>query len=508
MSNTTAKESTSTNIRRWPRVCFWLLSAIWAFLLCWVLVFLSRVALSGVYFGTACRPDGSFSPFGDDYRWWSKDGFFQITIGFGTLSFTEAKVVDAAWELIVGRSGQAVMVYVSWRVFADYAAASMITYPVTYTSFWVIFLHREPSLVSLFQLIRDLLPGGPGIFHSRVATAFVLATMLYIISFPTLAGSMSGYTPANEAFILARDLSLIPFSDFNKTAFHIRGGGRAGFESNSYPVPYNVTVDINTYGLHNSSDSDSKWGNQTIPYILNITAFYFRPLSDRTVKYGYNWVDPITGGIPTQDPQKRTYSAKGELYSLNYIKANGTCQPITEDRCNADSSIDGDSCSIQKYMWGFSYMQLFINTILLILWTVGTFIMWVKAHFRLPLHDYPEVPRGWRAIRELSHAMDAEFDRNDIDADAVTDDELKKAIRKHIKGGSVVFRGTLERSKHWSCTYMGDAQGGWLRRGLALYILAAIVAFSIGLYTMTTRGTRAVVQGKVWEMPKHKLLEV
>ncbi|KAK3389927.1 hypothetical protein B0H63DRAFT_446085 [Podospora didyma] len=364
--------SHSTKIHTLFRISISALFIAWSCALGWVLVFLSRVSLSGLFFGAACRPDGSFSPFGDDYRWWSKDGFFQITIGFGTLTFTEAKAIDVAWDIIVSRLGQALMAYISWRTFADYVATSMITHSVTYSSFWVIFLHKEPSLTSVLRLIRDLLP------------------------------------------------------DFVKTAI-----------SESL---VNKNPDISKYGLHNRTTGATTWGNMTLIPALNISAFYFLSLPDRKA----------TGKIPTQNSKNRAYSAYGHTYSLGYIKANGTCQPITDDKpCTAGSPPDAESCGTQQYLWGFSYIQLFINNLLLILWTVGMFIMWQKAHFQLPLHGYPEVPRGWRAIKELSRSLEAEMASNKIDFDALTDRELTRQIRKHLNGGSVLFQqGSLERPGH------------------------------------------------------------
>jgi hypothetical protein len=46
-----------------------------------------------------CRPDGSFGHL-RDYNPWGISGFFEITIRMGSLSFTEAKVIDVAWDLV------------------------------------------------------------------------------------------------------------------------------------------------------------------------------------------------------------------------------------------------------------------------------------------------------------------------------------------------------------------------------------------------------------------------
>lgn len=49
---------------------------------------------------SGCRPDDTFSPFIDGYNWWSDSGFFQITLGFGSLTFGQVKLVDIIWNLV------------------------------------------------------------------------------------------------------------------------------------------------------------------------------------------------------------------------------------------------------------------------------------------------------------------------------------------------------------------------------------------------------------------------
>ena len=50
--------------------------------------------------GSACVGENTFSPFMDHVNWWSADGIFEITIGFGSMSFAQAKVVDIVWDLV------------------------------------------------------------------------------------------------------------------------------------------------------------------------------------------------------------------------------------------------------------------------------------------------------------------------------------------------------------------------------------------------------------------------
>jgi hypothetical protein len=52
----------------------------------------------------ACVPDGSFSVMPTDFRYWSRSGFFQITLAFGNMDFTQVKAIDIAWDIVGGGS--------------------------------------------------------------------------------------------------------------------------------------------------------------------------------------------------------------------------------------------------------------------------------------------------------------------------------------------------------------------------------------------------------------------
>lgn len=66
---------------------------------------------------SACQPGGDFNPFADTYTSWTLAGFFQISVAFGSLSFTEAKVVDVVWDL-VSASSYALVLFLYARVSA------------------------------------------------------------------------------------------------------------------------------------------------------------------------------------------------------------------------------------------------------------------------------------------------------------------------------------------------------------------------------------------------------
>jgi len=82
---------------RWIRVVLWFGALAW----------LVAIALSitGACFGAQsvdgfCMPDGSFSNNPSGYNIWKTSGFFQITLGFGHLSFALAKFIDIAFDIV------------------------------------------------------------------------------------------------------------------------------------------------------------------------------------------------------------------------------------------------------------------------------------------------------------------------------------------------------------------------------------------------------------------------
>lgn len=49
----------------------------------------------------ACTPDGQFHLDPGQYSYWSRTGFFQITLSvFSELSFEKAKLIDVAWDVV------------------------------------------------------------------------------------------------------------------------------------------------------------------------------------------------------------------------------------------------------------------------------------------------------------------------------------------------------------------------------------------------------------------------
>jgi hypothetical protein len=68
------------------------------------LLFISISPKPFTAFPGSCYPDGNFR-FLQDYNPWATSGLFQITMGFGLMSFSNAKLIDVIWDVVVGRGG-------------------------------------------------------------------------------------------------------------------------------------------------------------------------------------------------------------------------------------------------------------------------------------------------------------------------------------------------------------------------------------------------------------------
>ncbi|GAW21840.1 hypothetical protein ANO14919_113660 [Xylariales sp. No.14919] len=201
---------------------------LWFFFLVTILAILIKLSIFPQLVH-ACRPDGTFSPY-EGYSYWDASGIFQINLTLGSYSFTAAKIIDTVWDLVVGRLGQAILGYVSWCTFADYATISMETTPMTYAMFVILFTEGGPKVTSIYRLARDVVR-----YHrprSRVSVAWVIFSMLFVLAWPTIISSMSGYTP--EMWSYVRDISdnLVPYNEFELLVYIIHDGDRVNLTAN------------------------------------------------------------------------------------------------------------------------------------------------------------------------------------------------------------------------------------------------------------------------------------
>ncbi|KAK8086114.1 hypothetical protein PG994_001088 [Apiospora phragmitis] len=419
-----------------------------------------------------CSTDGAFIPFYTGKGPWMSSQFFAINlVAAGRLSFSVAKVMDVIWDVIGGRGFAADMAVLSFKLFRQYLAVSMRRHPVIYRVFRAIYLENEPTLTSIYRLVKDCITSRRRVVPPT-ALVFMVATLVLVLIFPTLSGSMTGYINVSKGFVQASSGDMVPFESLDFVAYVIHDGWRVNLTGD-------YIISLSVEGGHEyMSGGNPNWilplvggtamqwcrhrqslncqlkkytsyfwptdhGNFTLAApSLNISSFYVDDVMDSIADgYGYEWVDPRTGQKPFSDEKRVARTAANQTFTMDEIVANATCQPVqnVEYFVHLESSLGGEWRLIfLRYQSGFSLMQLMIAIILLAIWTIGLCVMSYTSSRHDPLEGgQPEVLRGWRALLTLAEAMNMELAGSAIEPHTLRDDELQKQIDHRIGGGQV-----------------------------------------------------------------------
>ncbi|KAI0514729.1 hypothetical protein F5B22DRAFT_647485 [Xylaria bambusicola] len=476
---------------------------------------LSLLLFDNDFFYGVCTSSGSFDPLNTQPNLYAISQFFQVNHGLGHLTFTQAKVIDTSWDLVrtpvfflvranvsliyastsqvVGRGGQMVLALVSWRLFADCAAVSLTKQPLSFAVFHAIFSDNEPSIVSAWRVTKSL------IFQKRLASklssAYIIFSMLFILAWPTFVSSSTGYVPITQLVISEKgnDASpnLIPFSHFRPVAYTIQDFWRVDTLNTSLVVvddseeciydpeeiecylPWSISNYTSEYGFYGLSNKPSSFmGVDLDPPSLNIEAWYISSPYNNQVSelYGWDWNDPRSpnGSVyPFRDTSRLAWEYSNKIYWLKDINKRGSCTPETD-----------------RYQWGVSFLQIFIISILLSLWALGAFLMWLFYHSRLQATAKPEVPRGYRALEMLTRNINEQLQCRGFELAELTDHDAKRLIEKHLEGGRISLKGSIKVPSYQS----------WFWKEWPYAILStSLFLSSLALYLSTYDGTSPFV---------------
>ena len=89
----------------------------------------------------------------------------------------------------------------------------------------------------------------------------------------------------------------------------------------------------------------------------------------------------------------------------------------------------------QSYLWGFSFLQLFITLLCFTVWSLGVYYISVLSHLCLKQTGRAEVPTKYKATIELVQAMQREFAERGEDLAELTGPQLAHRLRQDLRGG-------------------------------------------------------------------------
>ncbi|KAH8756380.1 hypothetical protein F5883DRAFT_375815, partial [Diaporthe sp. PMI_573] len=389
------------------------------------------------YSYSGCQPGGAFSAV-NTWSAWNINEFFQITSGMGRLTFTQAKVVDVIWDVIVGRIGQTCLFLCSWKAFSLHIKASNVNpRPVTYNTFWTLFMSSEVSLSAVTGLIRDF--SSRRSLKSKPVMIFMVFTTIFILAWPTMISAMTGYDTNNMPYVTIAVGEHMLFHYFDPVLYVIHDGSRLSGLTDEYKVPYCSFTPHNVqahgfYGLKNATSTWTPTNTSLLGPVLNISAFYIDEQAISYGLYGRDWIDPRYNTTPFKSWKNMAYMYENETYNIKYLEDQKGAQ------CQQDT-ISGTNRTNQTYLWGFSFLQGMLSLTITSIWTAGVYIVWLNAHLKLSSQGAAEVPSHCKAALILSQCVAREF--GDMDAaGSMSNTAFDKHVKLALKGGRVVMQPT------------------------------------------------------------------
>ncbi|KAK5059893.1 hypothetical protein LTR84_009776 [Exophiala bonariae] len=446
-------------------------------LLCMVLKIITRKDLYPV--DEACRPDAGFYVGDTEYNIFASTGFFQITLAFGTLPFSTAKIIDVAWDVVVGRGGQGILVAICFLVYGKALVRSMESTSVSYGTYEAITL-QSGSITGSLKLARDLFKNPT--MRAKFLIFWIIISALFVLLFPTMASAMSGYAANIDAYIATDDGNMIPYSKFHLIRYIIHDAHRLGddfgkdhkvatgskqptevadvtYSADECITPYypyqtysddlldwsptegvpacefywHVSEYAFNYGFLGTNQTNSTFNNSgTIisldPPSLDISAIFWKESwldysrNDEwwEYPYGYEW-KAENGSQPFKRIQNASLTDGEYTFTLEELNQRGQCQQ-----------------SNTSYKWGFSFLILFSVLVGFVVWCVGMYVLWVDAFLNSRVDNAGRHIGLQRAVLDLASVM-----KNDIGdnlSEMASNNHLNKKVRNDLKGGRIDYQ--------------------------------------------------------------------
>ncbi|KAF2648792.1 hypothetical protein K491DRAFT_669993 [Lophiostoma macrostomum CBS 122681] len=430
---------------------FWIISSLPLALVPIVLLAaLAEIASTGYIQNRPCYPNGLWSEApGATWRIMDSSYFFTPNLSFGSMSFTAAKIIDISWDLCAGRGGQILLAWVNYRVFNEWLLYHMELHQTSYKMYTAV-AFQTTSMSTLGVLAKEFLAFGETSwrrFFRWLGILCMLLSTLYVLSFPTLMGALTGYITTSEAYIEDSSNNLIEFSKFSGVQWIIWDSDRMG---KNYTKPLIAAeadsglvkaIDICKTPFLNRSRSYSRnadYQRTSDPKaFLSTDPTLHMPLGPPTLNI--TW---FGNGTQAYSPHLHylyySYDGRqGDPIHVQWLLSHGSCKPS------------------DTYQWGFSYIFLFMVSIFNFVWSCIMIGMWFDTSRASRMYKSGRRPGLLKSILDISDAMKEELGEG---ADALEEEELRKALRGS-GGVLVVSKGELKVTR----TGTGGRKRGWRR---------------------------------------------
>jgi hypothetical protein len=198
----------------------------------------------------------------------------------------------------------------------------------------------------------------------------------------------------------------------------------------------------------------TKWNGTLLPEpALNISAFYIHEYSGYS---GHYWTDP-QGSRPYSNASNRMFTAvnSNTTYTMEHVEDNGSCQTLEVGvfsgalPCCYDVGVSIQLLtSRQRYQWGFSWLQLFIDLLLLLFWAIGIWLLWLKAHKELKRRGGVEPASRYEAVLDLASALEQEVSKTGETTRALTSKQPEILVKDRLSGGAMKSEAPIQLSRY------------------------------------------------------------
>jgi hypothetical protein len=413
-----------------------------------------------------CNYDGSFTPYNHrTLSLWKTSSFFQINVYWGHMTFSVAKFLDVAFDLVVGRGVQGVLAIITYKVSSKVLGKLMEGDTVSYRTFEALAFDL-PSLIKSSILSRELF--SKQLRQQRVSIALLLFGSLFVLAFSTLISAMSGYSNNMVAHFQTQNTS---WSDVSVVQFIIHDGDRLratrdlpihGSASCLFQGP-GMTAAANGSGLIYGRDEDDSESDEddeeklwttvppdcypfwrTVQYIsehgLNNSAptpseFYLGqhgidlepPTLNISTSYDFTAINVLSRALNNSLHNKSTSRSSLQSVSGAEIQPNATF--IHENQTYSFEYIMTHAFCVaaDSHNWGFSFLFLFITVLLLALWSITMYSLWLHAYLHSHLDRNGRGMGTYRASWDLVQAMNRDSAVGDA-TETMSENQIRKMI--------------------------------------------------------------------------------
>ncbi|KAF7195874.1 hypothetical protein HII31_02754 [Pseudocercospora fuligena] len=325
---------------------------------------------------------------------WNIDNIVEITLPVdGGLSFTGAKFLDIFWDLIIGRGGQLLLLYISYHAFSQVLTNMLPTNQLTCDTYAAVAFDNG-TLKGASTLARDFWRRRyPRTRYTIGVYVVMIFSGLFIFAWPTLLSAMTSYGAVMNAEVTVNGETL-QLSSFTPCWGIVSDASRVGLENDfiisaDVPEQYNMQAQ-QTANMPSSQARNLSAAESLYEYYRNHTGQYedYQRLGYHSITDNVSSIYPsgqssdsqYISGESTFKHNDSTTDLPSPLLNFHVLVSNNGQQGYGcwyQNRTTNRTVVTGyeilettaGKCTpTEKYQWGFSFLILFLTSLFTAIW--------------------------------------------------------------------------------------------------------------------------------------------